>query len=293
MENQLINRIANCELTKSQIRIANYIIKNQKRITGMTAKQAGAEVGVSDATIIRFSREIGYEGFADLRESLRQELKKSGEKIGKHSLFDRYVMQLQKYSPDERSENEILQLMSINLESSIRQNGTELYEQAAEQILRARKKTIVGLRGGKGCALQFARLLSHIADDVQCITEEGYDGICQLASLGEEDLVICLNFSRYYQIDKKIESIIEKNHIPCCLITDSVASPIAHCAKYVIIVETEHCGFFHSMIGVEAVLEYLMILMCWRKPDVFRQKLKERDSILNEYQMENKSTFSL
>ena len=47
--------------------------------------------------------------------------------------------------------------------------------------------------------------------------------------------------------------------------------------------ETEHCGFFHSMIGVEGVLEYLLILMCWKEPQTFRQKLIERDKVLDEY----------
>ena len=47
--------------------------------------------------------------------------------------------------------------------------------------------------------------------------------------------------------------------------------------------DTEHCGFFHSMIGVEGILEYLLILMCWAQPESFRAKLQQRDAILAEY----------
>ncbi len=39
------------------------------------------------------------------------------------------------------------------------------------------------------------------------------------------------------------------------------------------------------MIGVEGVLEYLLILMCWKEPQTFRQKLIERDKVLDEYRL--------
>lgn len=71
----------------------------------------------------------------------------------------------------------------------------------------------------------------------------------------------------------------------CCLITDSMESPVVKYADEVLLVETEHCGFFHSMIGVEGVLEYLLILMCWKEPQTFRQKLIERDKVLDEYRL--------
>lgn len=37
------------------------------------------------------------------------------------------------------------------------------------------------------------------------------------------------------------------------------------------------------MLGVEAVLEYLMILMCWQQPEEFSKRLEKRDEILDEY----------
>ena len=67
-----MQRIAQYELTKSQIRIADYVAKNQKRILGMTAKELGREVGVSDATIIRFARTVGFGGYTDLQEQIER-----------------------------------------------------------------------------------------------------------------------------------------------------------------------------------------------------------------------------
>ena len=66
----LEKRIQQAQLTKCQHRIADYFLKNRNRICRMTSLAIAQEVGVSDASVIRFSRAVGYTGFADLRESL-------------------------------------------------------------------------------------------------------------------------------------------------------------------------------------------------------------------------------
>lgn len=67
MEKELAYQIAHAELTKGQVRLAGYILKNQKRVLGMTALEVGREVGMSDASVIRFCRAVGYSGFANLQ----------------------------------------------------------------------------------------------------------------------------------------------------------------------------------------------------------------------------------
>ena len=246
MDTTLMNRIMEYSLTKGQGKIADYILKNEKRVLGMTAKEIGKEIGVSDASVIRFARTIGFDGFSDMKEYIQHELAKDREKIGKHSLYDRFTMQTHKYIKSKDSINEVIQLMGINLDTSLRQNSEERYEDAADRLLKADKKVIIGLRGGKGCAVQFSRLLGHLTE------------------IGE---------------------ILSERNVYCCLITDSMESPVVKYADEVLLVETEHCGFFHSMIGVEGVLEYLLILMCWKEPQTFRQKLIERDKVLDEYRL--------
>ena len=96
-------------------------------------------------------------------------------------------------------------------------------------------------------------------------------------------MAIFLSFPRYYTIDEKITTVLAERRVPIILITDSMTNPLTRYAKEVLLVETEHCGFFHSMIGVEGVLEYILILMCWRNPEEFREKLEQRDAVLNDY----------
>lgn len=202
MESTFLNKIAVSKLTRAQVSIADYIAKNQKRILNMTAQEIAHEIGVSDASVIRFSRAVGYEGFTDLREHIRMDLKANSEKIGRHSLHDRFVMQEERYQNIEGTRSQMLRLMGINLESSLRQNEEALYEKVADHILQADRKVVIGVRGGNGCATQFARLLSHITNNVDCIANENNDQLCKLMELDENDVVVFLNFPRYYLIDE-------------------------------------------------------------------------------------------
>lgn len=283
MEHAFFTQLFAHDLTKTQTKIAQYIFKNQKRILGLTAKEAGAEIGVSDASIIRFARAVGFEGYTDMLQALEKELKSQREKIGKHSLFDRYALQMEKYPEEDNSTEESLLLMGLNLETSIRQNSEETYNRCIQRILRARRKVVIGLRGGQGPAILFSRILSHIFDHVILIHTEAYDHLCKLNELNSEDLVIMLSFPRPFRVDRVISSVLSEKKVPLILITDSMQTQLAKQADEVLLAETEHCGFFHSMIGVEALVEYLLIRLCRTLPENFRKKLQERDLILKNF----------
>ena len=201
MEKELAYQIAHAELTKGQVRLAGYILNNQKRVLGMTALEVGREVGMSDASVIRFCRAVGYSGFANLKVQLQKELSLHSEKIGKHSLYDRFVMQEEKYSKDELDLSEMLTLMGGNLENSLRQNPAATFHTVADKLLSARKKIIIGLRGGKGCAVRFARLLQFLSSDVACISDEGQDELCSLAELTGQDVVLDILANYLHQED--------------------------------------------------------------------------------------------
>ncbi len=287
MEKNLANQIAQTELTRGQSRLADYILKNQKRVLQMTADEIGQETGMSDASVIRFCRAIGYKGFADFKSQLRKELSMHSKKIGKHSLYERYVIQEERYQNDERDLSELLNIMGGNLETSLRQNTSSAYQAVANGLLAARKKVVVGMRGGKGCAICFARLLQFLTRDVLCISDESRDAFCSLGELTNKDTVLLLNFSRHHNIDEKIGEILQAQGVPYFLITDNPGSPLAAEAQQVLMVETEQCGFFHSMIGTQSVLEYLLLLMSWAQPEMLRVKLQQRDAILAEYGIES------
>ena len=71
MSGDLLNKIEEGipGFSKGQRQIARYIIEHYEQAAYMTAARIGAEVGVSESTVVRFANELGFEGYP---EGLRQ-----------------------------------------------------------------------------------------------------------------------------------------------------------------------------------------------------------------------------
>lgn len=65
--------IHNASLTKTQQMIAEYILDNSADACFMTSTEIAAKLGVSESSVIRFSRSLGFSGFMDFQKSLRKD----------------------------------------------------------------------------------------------------------------------------------------------------------------------------------------------------------------------------
>lgn len=62
------------KLTRSQRRVAEFIIDNPSKITLMSADQLAKASGVGEATVIRFARTLGYSGYSDMKQEFQRAL---------------------------------------------------------------------------------------------------------------------------------------------------------------------------------------------------------------------------
>ena len=60
------------DLTKSEKKIANFIMKNFERTKTMTSYDISKKVNVGQATVIRFSKKLGYSSFNELINSINK-----------------------------------------------------------------------------------------------------------------------------------------------------------------------------------------------------------------------------
>ena len=60
-------------LTKTQRIIAEYVLDNASEACFMTSTEIALKLGVSESSVIRFSRTIGFDGFMDFQKALRKD----------------------------------------------------------------------------------------------------------------------------------------------------------------------------------------------------------------------------
>ena len=89
-------------LSKGQKLIAKYIIGNYDKAAYMTASALGAEVGVSESTVVRFANELGFEGYPELQSKIRdtvrvrltsvQRVESTNFRIGEGEILDSILL---------------------------------------------------------------------------------------------------------------------------------------------------------------------------------------------------------
>ncbi len=73
--------VRNAELTKTQKVIAGFILDHSSDACFMTSTEIAARLGVSESSVIRFSRSLGFQGFMDFQKSLRKDYQDAADAI--------------------------------------------------------------------------------------------------------------------------------------------------------------------------------------------------------------------
>ena len=76
MSTKLLRQIKNSlpDLRKSEKIVGEYILKDPKSIITMKTAEASEAMGISEPTLIRFCKAIGFSGFQELKINLSQQL---------------------------------------------------------------------------------------------------------------------------------------------------------------------------------------------------------------------------
>ena len=277
MGNILADRIKNARLTKSQTKIADWLLKNPDKIGNLSSLEAAKTIGVSDASIIRFSRAIGFEGFADLKDHVYGMLVENA--FSELSLPERVSQTKEKYGETDTFA-EFQRLMNQNIMLSFRNNHMEDFDKAAEMLAGANRKYVVGMRGCKGTAVEFGRLMTFMMDGVITIIDGECTSISAMQDIKKGDVMIMFAFARYYKIDLKYLRMAKERGAQVILVLNDLTASLTQYADLILTVSTENMSFFNSKIVMEVVSEYLLVLMS-RKID-YVDRLTERDQLTED-----------
>lgn len=282
MENIIAKRVKQVKLTKGQQKIAEYFIQNPEWIGICSSMDIAKEIGVSDASIIRFARAIGYEGFTDLKNDIYNNL--ALQAIGGKdslSLSERYEVNRSKYG-GKGSREDYMKVLRYNQERTFQNNSEEIFDDAVSKLVSAQHHYVVGFRGCLGIGLQFSWLLRFLLNHVISISDEGTGGIGMLQGVTEKDCVLFFSVSRYYKSDLRLAELCRKRKASIIVVTDSVLSPLTKMADVVLLTEVKQMSFFNSTVAVNMISEYLLTKVAQQCSEFYQSIAKERDDLTED-----------
>lgn len=264
-------------LSDGQRRVVDFLVGHCDRAVFLTSLQVAAEVGVSEATVVRTARTLGFPGYPQLRDAFRSYF------VERMST----VTRLRLTAAPRRTEADIIDVVMEsdrrNLEAARRRLDDKALAKAAEVMGSARAVYILGMRSAYGLAwllhfsLRLIRVPSHI------VTLGASDVSEQLEGVDRRDVVFGMTFERYTRATVDLfQTCVDKGARGIAL-TDKSTSPLAASAEIVLEAPTRLSSFIDSFVGPTAVINVLLTLIAAKRRRKVLGALKRREEDWRRY----------
>ena len=258
MEN-MKERLHSKRLTKTQKVIAEYILDNASEACFMTSTEIALKLGVSESSVIRFSRTIGFAGFMDFQKALRKDYQDKVLSISSSiTVPSQRIAKQAKLESSADYINRHFKNAAHNLEEIFIQNSIQTFEQAADTIISSKHKYIAATRGNICLADYFILYLKQMVPHVTMTTTTTMSPIDHMCNISQTDCLILFSFPRYSLQDKVTAEMAHDAGASIIVITDKPSSELAQYATVLLTVPVDSNTFFNSMIAPQFVSEALL-----------------------------------
>ena len=247
-------------LSKGQKLIAEYILKHYDKAAFMTAAKLGVSVGVSESTVVRFATELGFDGYPKLQKALQELIKTKLTSVQRLELSKDYIT-------EENPLKGVLKADIDNIRATLEKINHASFQEVVEEILRAKRIYIIGLRSSTALAEFLGFYLNVILDNVKVVAYGISDIFEQMFNVGENDLVIGIGFPRYAIKTIQTLEFAQKRGAKVVAITDSSISPLAGNADYTLIAQSNMASFVDSLVAPLSVINSLIVAVGIKEKD--------------------------
>ena len=148
-------------------KIADFILANTQGIVSCSVTELAEKCGCGDATVVRFSRRIGYDGFQALKIGI------AGE-IGSISSVD---TEITKNDTCLEIFKKRINDISLSLQSTESVLDEQTFERAAQLIMKSRRVAVFGLGNSAAIAMDAAHKFLRLGLDAQSCTDNHMQAI--------------------------------------------------------------------------------------------------------------------
>lgn len=269
-------RIKAKEFTKTEKIIADYILDNINTVGFSPLKDVAIACGVSDTSVIRFLRELGYEGYTDFKKSLNDKLiEQYNANLSPMQKFNQSKSQI----TTESIANEVFYNSINNLNNAYLKLDDGLLQNIADCLIASKHKYIAAFRGTSCCADYFWRKAIYFLPGLVLCDKAESETIEKLVDISKDDCLMLFSFPRYSEISFTILELAKKRGAKIIVFTDRITSPLAPYADYLVTVSINGVSFTNSYVVPLCYAEALAVIISKK----LENSTEERLNLLEEH----------
>jgi DNA-binding MurR/RpiR family transcriptional regulator len=242
-------------LTKSERRIADFMRQSQDEAAFLSAGEIAGRLNISEATMVRFARKLGFDSYPDLRGSLQENFRQRVTHSARlrsrldnlreaGGIFERLVA----------SEIDYLTEALKTLDRSSLQ--------AAVELMRTHKRIFVF---GLGPAISLVDLLeirlTRAARHVITLKTSGQEILEPMLLMDTSDLLIAIGFFNVTPALTMVLDYANQHNTPTILVTDTLGELVGDKASVVLSALRGPVSAFHSLTVPMTIINALLLAL--------------------------------
>lgn len=213
-------------LRKSERIVADYLREHAGARMNYSITEFAQVLGVSEATISRMSRALGYSGYPDLKLSM-------AEGSGTHTNFSNIPQDIVQTDPLMATGAKLANLLSQSIMGTQRMLDARKTELCVSAIQKARRLVLIGVGGAAAIAEEAAHLFSKAGVDAYSYSD-AYTQVITASTLGRDCVVIGISHTGTTQGVANALTLARKNGARTIAITSDKTSTVALAAEVVL-----------------------------------------------------------
>ena len=272
---KILEKLKNTRLTKKEKRIAEFFLDEEQRVFLMNVADIAKTIDVSDTSVIRFIKSLGFKNFTDFKNSGQEDIKSRLDKTND------FIKNL-----DIIKENSIEQLYIHKINEEVNKifnsSSQKQIKKISNLIMKAKNKYIAGFKSTAGIANFFGVRLGFMLENVSTFNIDDSVVVNSIFNIKQEDILIIFDYPMYSKAAVVLAKIARENKAKILLFTDSDNAPLAEYSDILYKVKLNGISVFNSLISTQILIEYLLTYIS----QFIEEKTKIRFSKIRKYLIE-------
>lgn len=209
-------------LTKSEKKIANFIMKNFEKTKNMTSYEISNKVNVGQATVIRFSKKLGYASFNELINSIN--------KLEQEDILEKNISLSDDITTtNTKIANQYIDVVKLTLEL----NPAKVFEDVIEEIIKAERIVVLGIGNSAIVSTDFVNKLARVG--MNAFTNlDTHLQFSMITNLRKKDLLILISDSGETREIVEAAKLAKENNTKIIAITKFTKNKLHSYSDYIL-----------------------------------------------------------
>ncbi len=263
--------------------LADYVAHNPRQAVFLRTRELAKECGVSEATVVRFVAQLGYQGYGDFIQDLRELVD------SELTLLDRVEL-VNKTGPGAERMAKVVNEELDNLKNFYENLDLQAVAQAVDRLISASQIYVVGSRLSYTFSYYMGWSLTKIRKNISILKGSDSTSIDMLAIAPSDSLVMIFAATRYPNELIRMARLVRRLGLELIVVSDNSHCPLNQFGQVNIVVRCLHFPVVGSPSPMSCLVNCITSEMAARggknlrdHQEILENVYREQDVLFNAY----------